>query len=94
MNYREAIETLDAEHGGEAVVMTNGFDVNIQDHLNDIDDDGPEVTWLWDTYHREDVEVTGTTILELDEQGYIDGGIALARVVSFEDYDKLREVAQ
>lgn len=42
MLYAQAIrEAMD--HFGDAVVMTNGYDEDIVDHYNDLEDEGPEV---------------------------------------------------
>lgn len=42
MLYREVIQEA-MNHFGEAMVMTGGYDEEIVDHYNEVEDEGPEV---------------------------------------------------
>ncbi len=65
LTYRTALERLSRD--GYDVVRTNAYDQDITDHLNELEDDGPEVNWS----KAED----GTVILvELGNDGYEVGG--------------------
>lgn len=91
MNYEEALREADKYFSG-AIVMTGGYDDDMTDHLAEQlgqTDWNPEVAVEWGNAHYYDVTVPAMVLRKVDEQGYIDNGEALARIVSYEDYDKL-----
>ncbi len=80
---REAMERL-----GDAVVITGGYDMEIIDYLNTMEDEGPEVYVEQGETNHGDITVPALVVRKVVD-GYIDTGEALARIVSFEDYEKL-----
>lgn len=65
LTYRTALERLSRD--GYDVVRTNAYDQDITDHLNELEDDGPEVNWS----KAEDGTVT---LVEIGKDGYEVGG--------------------
>lgn len=91
MTYEEAIrEAID--HFPEAIVITGGYDQEIGDHLNELEEHPYETEVYVEpdgVIYGKDYDATGWIIREIKADGYIDTGEALARIVSEEDYIKL-----